>query len=172
MGQIGMNSPLSTSAARDPNSTAQKSFVIELANQSLRLTDEKRLREGIRTVLMGEGLQGANISLAVVDDSTIQEINRRFLNHDRPTDVLSFTLQQGAGFVEGEIIVSADTAAQSADRFGWTPDDELLLYAIHGALHLVGYDDQSAVNQTAMRQREIFYLNQFGLSPRYEERKP
>jgi probable rRNA maturation factor len=168
-----MNRSLPTTELQAPISAGAKSIVVEIANrQSQQLVDENRLCEGIRAVLTGEGIQRANISLAVVDDPTIQEINCRFLNHDRPTDVLSFVLEQGAGFVEGEIIASAETAAHAAGRFGWTQADELLLYVIHGALHLVGHDDHSAVAQKTMREREIFYLNQFELCPRYEERQP
>jgi probable rRNA maturation factor len=134
--------------------------------------NEAQLRQGICAVLMGEGFRRAHISLAIVDDLAIHELNRRFLKHDRPTDVLSFVLEQDNGFVEGEIIASAETAACVAKQFDWKPDDELLLYAIHGALHLAGYDDQSAAAKRTMRQRERFYLQQFGLNPRYEERSP
>ena len=134
--------------------------------------EENRLREGICAVLAGEGIQRANISVAIVDDREIHDLNRRFLNHDYPTDVLSFVLEQAEGFVEGEIVISADTAAEFASRFGWAPADELLLYAVHGTLHLVGYDDQTAQAQNEMRERETVYLSQFGLRPRYEERGP
>jgi probable rRNA maturation factor len=146
------------------------SVLVEIANrQELRPVDEARLSEAVHAVFVGENVQRANVSLVFVDDAAIHELNRRFLNHDEPTDVLSFVLEQGTGFVEGEIIVSVETAQQAAQRFGWNADDELLLYVIHGALHLVGYDDQSAADQTAMRERERLYLQPFGLNPRYEE---
>jgi len=169
----GMNPLSSKSAADRLNSAIADSIVIEIANRQTTLpVDEARLREGIFAVMTGEGMKRANISLAVVDDTTIQELNQRFLKHDQPTDVLSFVLEQGPGFVEGEIIVSMETAAQSAQQFGWSPAEELLLCVIHGALHLAGYDDQSEVAAKTMRQREQFYLNKFGLRPRYEERRP
>ena len=123
----------------------------------------------MRQVLAEEGIQRATISLAVVDDPTIHDLNRRFLQHDYPTDVLSFVLDSGPGYVDGEVIVSADTATAAAARYGWTRDDELLLYVIHGALHLVGYDDQTPAAQQAMRDRERLLLRHFGLVPRYDE---
>jgi probable rRNA maturation factor len=167
-----MNASIRTSDV--PLSDARvDAIIVEIANQQSRApVNENRLREGVLAVIAGEGLPRANISLAVVDDSAIQELNRRFLEHDWPTDVLSFVLEQGDGFVEGEIILSADTAAEAAGRYGWRIDDEMLLYTIHGALHLMGYDDQSSADQTVMRQREAFYLAKFGLSPRFEERQP
>ena len=94
-----------------------------------------------RAVLSAAGLKEAEVSLAIVDDRTIQQLNRQYLDHDEPTDVLSFLLEREVGRLEGEIVVSRDTAASSAPAYGWTPADELLLYVIHGALHLVGFDD-------------------------------
>jgi probable rRNA maturation factor len=120
-------------------------------------------------VLIAEGVREATISLAIVDDATIRPLNARYLGHDYATDVLSFVLEQTVGKLEGEIIVSAETALQSAERFGWAAGDELLLYVIHGALHLVGYDDLQPQVQAQMRSREREHLSHFGLAPRYEE---
>ena len=85
----------------------------------------------------------ARLSLAVVDDPTIHELNRRHLNHDWPTDVLSFVLEERDGHLEGEVILSADTAAAAATEVGWPAAAEQLLYVIHGMLHLVGYRDKT-----------------------------
>jgi probable rRNA maturation factor len=71
--------------------------------------------------------------------------------------------------LEGEIIVSAETAATAAQRFGWSSDDELLLYVVHGTLHLVGYDDTNPPARSEMRSKEQLYLAEFGLDPRYDE---
>ena len=65
------------------------------------------------------------------------------LNHDWPTDVLSFVLEDDDGHLEGEVIISADTAAAAAAELGWPPAAEQLLYVIHGMLHLVGYRDKT-----------------------------
>ena len=116
---------------------------VDVANEQPRFeVDRPRLCAAIEMVLRAEGFSTATISLAIVDDATIQSLNRRWLSHDYPTDVLSFVLEQGPDGLDGEIIVSGDTAAAAAARFGWSADDELLLYVIHGTLHLVGYDDQ------------------------------
>ncbi len=96
-------------SSRQVTSDDGKAIVVEIANQQSRPIDERRLGEGIRAVLLGEGLKRATISLAVVDDPTIRVLNKQYLNHDWATDALSFVLEQSKGFVEGEIIVSADT---------------------------------------------------------------
>jgi probable rRNA maturation factor len=131
--------------------------------------DEPRLAAAAGRVLSGEGIDSGTVSIAVVDDPAIHELNRRYLSHDCPTDVLSFALEQGPAYLEGEVIVSADTAAASAARFGWSAGDELLLYVIHGCLHLCGYDDQTPAALAEMRRKEAFYLAEHGLTPRYDE---
>jgi len=135
-------------------------LVIELANrQTQHRVPVKRLTAAARTVLTGEGIQRGTLSIAVVDDKTIRRLNRQYLQHDYATDVLSFLLDAGPQRVEGEVIVSADTAARKAPRYAWPAAHELLLYVIHGTLHLVGYDDTSPAAAQAMRAREQHYLD-------------
>ena len=78
-----------------------------------------------------------------MDDETIHELNRRLLDHDWPTDVLSFVLEDDGDHLEGEVILSADTAGDGRRRTRQLAAEEQLLYVIHGMLHLVGYDDKS-----------------------------
>jgi probable rRNA maturation factor len=145
-------------------------LVVQIDNsQRSRKVDTRQLRAAVQAVLASEGIERASISLAVVDDPTIHELNRRYLDHDEPTDVISFVLDQADGIVDGQIVVSADTAAASAKRFGWKTGEELLLYVIHGTLHLTGYDDRTPKARRAMRQQERRYLAGFGLRPRYRK---
>jgi len=143
--------------------------VVHVSNHQPRPIDAKKLRQAVRTVLKSEGFRRVNVSVAVVNDSTILDVNRRFLAHSEPTDVISFLFSDGPHTLEGEIVASAQTAATAARQFHSTPDEELLLYVIHGALHLAGYDDRTAVARRAMRKRERHYMAQFGLEPRYEQ---
>lgn len=143
---------------------------IELSNQQdTYRVDEPRIVAAVERILQDEGIRKGNVSIAIVDDATIHELNRRYLQHDYPTDVLSFPLERRRGYLEGEVILSADTACANCSRFGWTLDDELLLYAVHGTLHLVGYDDATPEVRQQMREREMHYLAGFGLEARYEE---
>ena len=107
-----------------------------------------------------------------MDDQSIHTLNRRYLGHDSPTDVLSFLLEKVDDYLEGEVIVSVQTAAARAPRYGWTTADELLLYTIHGVLHLVGYDDRQARARKRMRERESYYLTQFGVEPQADTTTP
>ena len=146
---------------------------IELTNQQdQHPVDEERLIEAVRSVLQEEGVKCAEISIAVVDDQTIHELNVQYLNHDYPTDVLSFVLQREEDYVDGELVVSADTAATQSVRYGWQAANELLLYVIHGSLHLVGYQDGSETEAAAMRSREDYFLAQHGLEPHRQATDP
>jgi probable rRNA maturation factor len=144
-------------------------ITIDIANEQSTLpVDSRRLRRAVRTILEDASVEQARISLAVVDDPTIHRLNRQYLDHDCTTDVLSFNLDDSAGGIEGEVIVSADTAAAAAPAFGWRPEDELLLYVIHGVLHLVGLRDGTRPQRQQMRRRERECLARFGLEPHDE----
>ena len=137
---------------------------IETTNQqSLIPADMGNLSAAIKHVLESSSIAEAEISLAPVDDETIRHLHERFLGMDEPTDVLSFPLGSSGETLEGEIVASAETAARCAVEFGWRAEDELLLYVVHGALHLVGYDDTTPDARSAMRAAERDCLAHFGL---------
>jgi probable rRNA maturation factor len=145
---------------------------IEIHNrQNGSRVDRRRLAETARAVLRGEGIRRASVGIALVDDDAIQELNRRWLAHDRPTDVISFLLERSDDALEGEVAISAQTAKANARRFGWSAGDELLLCVVHGILHLAGYDDGTPADRRRMREREREHLGRLGLMPRYEEGK-
>ncbi len=143
---------------------------IEIANeQSAVAIDEALIRQTVSEVLAGEGIARGQVSLAVVDDPTIHAINRQHLNHDYPTDVISFVFDRDGDCLDGEVIVSADTARGAAAELGWPAENELLLYVVHGTLHLAGYDDQSDSDRQEMRVRESHYLARFGMVPPWQD---
>jgi probable rRNA maturation factor len=126
--------------------------------------DRTRIRDAARSVLEGEGIADYEISLAFVDNATIHRLNKQYLDHDEPTDVLSFPLSEGgARKLAGEIVIGAEVAAVQAESRGHDVQAELILYVIHGLLHLCGYDDKSAASEATMRQRERHYLQALGL---------
>ncbi len=130
-------------------------------------------KAALRAVLI-RLLEDHEVSLGVnvcfVDDSEIRQLNRDYLSHDYATDVVTFPMRTEGKPVEGdpldgdllgEVVVSVDTARTSAHSRGVDYPVELALYAIHGALHLLGYDDKDAAGRRKMRRAERIYLDSF-----------
>ena len=107
------------------------------------------------------------------------ELNDRHLMHDGPTDVLTFDLQDSDEIktgdlddptsIEGEIVVSVETAAREAARRGHDSDAEAALYVVHGTLHLLGYDDADEEDAAAMHAVEDDILTAVGVGPVYRD---
>lgn len=116
----------------------------------------------------------AEISITFVDNREIQVINRNYRQKDQPTDVISFAMQeQGEGEVAiigdeiplllGDIVISIDKAKEQAEDYGHSLERELGFLAVHGFLHLLGYDHQTQEQEQKMFQRQEEILNEFGL---------
>lgn len=159
-------------------------FQIEIQNSQTQLAiDESQLESAISFLLQSEQVTRAEISLAIVDNATIRQLNQQYLAHDYDTDVLSFLLDcdtaldsaktefRGAGKqIEGEVIVSAEMAVAMSAEYDWSAEQELLLYVIHGLLHLCGYDDLTEEELRIMRQREQQIFDHWQITiPRREE---
>src|SRR5262245_12844948 len=124
--------------------------------------DRGRMREVARAVLAGEGVADYEISLAFVDNATIHRLNKQYLDHDEPTDVLSFPLGEGQRGLAGELVIGAEVAREQAGARGHDVQAELALYVIHGLLHLCGLNDKTAAGAADMHRRERHYLQQLG----------
>jgi probable rRNA maturation factor len=132
--------------------------------QELVPVDRGRMRQVARSVLEGEGISEAELSLAFVDNVTIHRLNKRYLDHDEPTDVLTFPMSEpGAKKLAGELVIGAEVARDQAVERGHDVQDELALYVIHGVLHLCGFDDKTPRDAAAMRQRERHHLRLLGM---------
>ena len=132
---------------------------VRIANPYEWPLDYARLKAAARTVLEGEKISTAVLTLAFVTDEHIHRLNRQFLQHDEPTDVLTFPYSSpSAARLEGEVVISYETAQREAQERGHPLDAELGLYVIHGCLHLCGYDDTTTPSAAAMRGRERHYL--------------
>ncbi len=108
-----------------------------------------------------------------VTNCGIRILNKKFLGHDYATDVLAFDLTDGEISrqrgrkkfcqIEGEIIISAMKASENARKFETSPQEELVLYVVHGILHLLGYDDhrQSDIKRMRKKEQEVMaYIKQ------------
>ena len=108
--------------------------------------DVKNLHQRINRALEISGLPFRQLGVILVSDRKITGYNQKFLGHNRPTDVLSFSLDKQ----EGEILISAETAEAQAKELHHSLEEELLTLAIHGFLHLAGYDDRKTKDRRLM----------------------
>ena len=126
--------------------------------------DFPRLKDAARAVLEGEGVRACQVTLAFLTNPHIQRLNAQFLKHDEPTDVLTFPYSDArAKLLDGEVAIGYETAQENAADRGHDLALELLLYVIHGCLHLCGYDDRHAASERTMRAKEREYLAKLGL---------
>ncbi|MBB6454311.1 putative rRNA maturation factor [Salirhabdus euzebyi] len=116
----------------------------------------------------------AEMSLSFVDNEQIQSINRNYRQKDTPTDVISFAMQEeGEGEMEivgvdmplvlGDIIISVDKAKEQAEEYGHSFERELGFLALHGFLHLLGFDHQTVEQEKEMFGKQEEILHEFGL---------
>ena len=139
----------------------------------------RALRDVVAFVGQAEGVGIAEIDIAIVRGDEMASHNRRFLRHAGPTDVISFDLSdqqrtdkrssrrpaRAGGGIAGQLIVCSDVAVRKAPLHQMTPQQELLLYVIHGLLHLMGYDDVAVRAMAKMHARQDELLREFLARP-------
>ena len=113
-----------------------------------------------KTISEGEK-KTLDVNLIFIGDARMRQLNHRFRQKNKTTDVLSFPLETNGKMIEGEIYISLQQAKRQAPLFGNTPDGELLRLTAHGLLHLSGYDHQTEKEKKAMFDREEKYLSGF-----------
>jgi probable rRNA maturation factor len=130
-----------------------------------------------------EGITGGEVSLTFTNDEEIHQLNREYRGIDRPTDVLSFAMQEDgvdeldiifevesedevdpiSGML-GDIIISVDTAQVQSEEYGHSLEREIGFLFVHGFLHLIGYDHQDDVTEAEMTAKQEAILQKAGLS--------
>ncbi|NOR49560.1 MAG: rRNA maturation RNase YbeY [Desulfuromonadales bacterium] len=139
---------------------------IEIENRQTKQKIRKiLLRKVARKILSASACPDAQLSILIVDDAQIQEVNRDYLGKDRPTNVISFAMQEGEGGgiqpdLLGDVVISAETAARDASEAQTTFDSELYFLLLHGILHLLGYDHERGTQAEAKhmeaREQKVF----------------
>ncbi len=140
---------------------------ISIQNRQDKLkVDQRRLRRSLKTLLAEMDQKDGEISLVLVDDAQIREINRTYLDRDRPTNVISFAMTEGEfGHVNpdvlGDIVISTETASRDAQAGNIDFMDEMEFLLIHGLLHLLGYDHEEVGPEESRKmkdkEQELFY---------------
>jgi len=128
----------------------------------------RRLKKVAARILSAlECPDGSELSISIVGDRSIRIINREYLAKDRPTNVISFSLQEGdfgniTPNIRGDVIISADTSAREAEQGNLQPFERLCFLLMHGILHLCGYDHERSGEAEAARmekkEKELFRI--------------
>lgn len=149
---------------KSPPRTAKAAVHVSIDSRSSAFeVDRERLEAIARFALAAEKIRRAAIDVVLVDDATIHELNRKFLDHDYPTDVLTFPYAHHP-VLQGEIVIGLDHAKQAAPEYGKSPQAETELYLVHGILHLCDYRDDDEREAAIMEERQTELLEQFEAS--------
>jgi len=117
------------------------------------------VERGIAEVMAAEGAQEGEVSITFLDDEGIEALNQEYFGKEQPTDVIAFALHEEGQPVLGDIYVGYDQARRQASELSVPLDEELLRLAIHGALHLFGYQHPEGEERVGIemfrRQEEL-----------------
>lgn len=140
-----------------------------LANEQDLPVDESRISALARHALVSEGVDDeAELSILFVTSDHIRRLNARFAGNDYATDVLAFPLMEGNdddSWMLGDVVVCPRAADENAHRLGHPLEEEIETVVVHGVLHLLGYDHQSADDRARMDARLRELLGAFKPSP-------
>lgn len=137
-------------------------------NFKLTEKDEENIKQVIEKVLESENLDNKEIeiSISIVDDEEIQELNRDYRGVDKVTDVLSFPLEmsfESQYIMLGDIIINFNQLERQAEDLGHSNERELMYLTCHSILHLLGYDHIDDVDKEKMREREKYIMSSLGI---------
>lgn len=116
----------------------------------------KKAKEIINLILDDNKISNSTINMIYCDDAYIHKINKEYLNHDYETDIITFTIDEEPFLCE--MYISAETAQKNANEYKVSLNNELLRLAAHGALHIVGLDDNTEELRNNMKSKEDYYL--------------
>jgi probable rRNA maturation factor len=117
--------------------------------------DVEALRRAVLHVGAAEGRQVGEVSVTLLSDEDIQEINRTYLDRDRPTDVIAFSLGDDLAIL-GDVYIGAEEAVRQAEELGIAVSEEVVRLTVHGMLHVLGHDHPEGPERTesAMFRRQ------------------
>ena len=147
---------------------------IQIENKQTKIKIQRcKIRSTVRTLLNIMDCADKELSISFVDDKTIKELNKNYLQRDNSTNVLSFSLQEGKfGHINpnilGDIVISAETAQRDAIISNLSLSEEIDFLIIHGLLHLLGFNHENTTKaQTTkmqMKEKELFLILNFDKS--------
>jgi rRNA maturation RNase YbeY len=119
--------------------------------------DYKIVKQWIKYVINYHEFKTKDISIVFCSDDYLLDINRKYLDHDYFTDIITFNYNNKLQ-ISGDLFISIETVKKNAADYNVTENDELLRVIIHGILHLLGFNDQTEIEISLMREQETIAL--------------
>ena len=129
-------------------------------NVSYRIPDWRSVKKLIEKVIRNQTMIPGDLNFIITGDEFMREINRKFLNHDYYTDVISFRMNEG-DIIDGEVYISKDTVKINAKNYKVSYKEEMLRVIVHGTLHLCGFNDETEKDREKMRRMEDFWMGDY-----------
>jgi rRNA maturation RNase YbeY len=136
------------------------SFNIEFEN--FKLIEIRKKKNWIKDLIIKEGFNLVELNYVFVSDEALLVINRKYLNHDTYTDIITFDNSENNNQIEGDIFISIERIKENSVIFNNNFETELLRVMAHGVLHLCGYGDKKEKEVKIMREKENFYIQSYG----------
>lgn len=130
---------------------------------SFRLRQKKKISTWLQMVLKEEGYTLLQLNFIFCSDSYLHAQNITYLGHDTLTDVITFSYATEAKTILGDVYISLERVKENAKAYKRNMLEELYMVMVHGLLHLLSYNDQTAEEQLVMRKKEDFYLKRLGI---------
>lgn len=150
-------------------------LVVDIANESGKRVATDRIRGAVQAAFGMHGIEEGEVSVLITTDEHVRSLNRKYRGIDEATDVLSFHMAEPARpgesgnkippILHGDIVIAVPFAERQASARGVSPKDELCHLAVHGALHLIGFDDETDLQREDMIREMSRVALECGLPP-------
>ena len=124
-----------------------------------KLKNKTGVKQWIKATIDAEGYKLKELSYIFCSDQYLLQINQQYLDHDTYTDIITFDNSAKDGIIEGDIFISINRIRENAEKFNSGEVNELHRVIIHGALHLLGYEDKKTESKKVMTDKEDHYLS-------------
>lgn len=129
-------------------------------NSSEKIKDKTKLKTWIKKCVQHENFKVGSINYIFCTDDYLLEVNKKFLNHDYYTDIITFDYTEKP-IISGDLFISTERVLDNATQLNFPFENELKRVMIHGIIHLFGFQDKTKNEKVVMTQKENFYLKFF-----------
>lgn len=135
-------------------------FIIEI--EKFKITERRKKKRWLNDLIFQENYKLLELNYIFLNDEALLKINKEYLHHDTYTDIITFDNSEEKKSIEGDIFISVDRIRENALMFHVSFETEMIRVMAHGLLHLCGYLDKKKKDIENMREKENYYMEQYG----------